>query len=420
MKPLAIRSTVQAAVFVVSIAASTTPARSADWPQWRGPARDGHAPAAAGVDWTAAPRKVWSVRVGAGHSGPVVAANRVVQHVHSGGREVVIGLDLATGREVWRDSYAVTFTQKAEAAAHGVGPYATPTIAEGRVFTFGVSEILSAYDVATGKLLWRRDWSKEFGEPHPLYGASSPPLVDRQNVIAYVGGPGNGALVAHDVKTGAIRWRHAGEGPGYGAPVAGSIGGVRQIVTLTQNQLIGVDAQSGARLWKHPFPVGYDVTAVTPVLDGDNILLSAYDIDLQAIAIRKDGATWSAAVAWKLRQPTYMSSAVVADGRAYGLTHLRRGQLFAVDAKTGKTVWTSEPGVGEYAVLTAAGDKLLAITTEGDLRVVERGDAYRAVAKHTLAEGPIWAPPAVLDGGRLLVKDATTLTLWSFGEARRP
>jgi outer membrane protein assembly factor BamB len=391
---------------------------AADWPQWRGPGRDGHAAAASSVDWAAAPRKLWSIPVGTGHSGPVVSGGRIVQHVHSAGREVVVGLDLATGREVWRDSYPVAFDVKPEARDHGVGPFATPAIADGRAFTFGITEVLTAYDLATGRVLWRHDWSNEFATPHPLYGSAVAPLVDGQNLIVYVGGPGRGALVAHDVRTGAVRWRLDGEGPSYSAPVVGTIGGARQIVTLTQDHVMGVDARTGARLWRHPFPVSYDQTVVTPLIVDERVLVSGYDVDLQALAPRKGAAGWTVEVAWRLRQPMYMSSAVIADGRAYGLTHLRKGQLFAANPATGRTLWASEPGVGESAVLVVAGPNVLALTTEGDLRVFAAGDAYRALARHRVSDSPVWAAPAVIDGGRMLVKGATTLTLWAFSESK--
>lgn len=406
---------------VVRMLMLLTPAlAAADWPQWRGPARDGVAPATfAPVSWPKAPVKVWSVALGAGHSGPVVSGGVVVQHFREGGNEVVGAFDLATGRAIWRDVLEAPYSPLPEAASHGLGPFATPTIADGRVFTLGIKGTLSAYDLKTGRRLWRKDWSGEFAATHPVYGASASPLVVDGKVIVYAGGPGKGALLALDAATGAPRFRLDGDGPPYGAAVMGVFSSVRQVVTQSQGTLMGVDLATGAKLWQRPFAAPYDQTIQTPVIDGDHILLSAVDVDLRAFKVSKTAAGWSTDVVWGVRQPLYMSSPVLAQGRLYGLTHLKRGQLFAVDSATGKTLWTSPGGMGEQAALIAAGPNLLVLTEDGKLRVLARGDSYREVATYTVGEAATWAHPALLPGGRLLIKDAQRLTLWDFAAEAR-
>lgn len=398
-----------------------TPAlAAADWPQWRGPSRDGVAPSTfAPARWPKAPVKVWSLTLGPGHAGPVVAGGVVIQHFREGGNEVVGAFDLDTGRALWRDVLGAPHSPLPEAASHGSGPFATPTVADGRVFTLGVRGALSAYDLKSGRRLWRKEWSGEFAATQPLYGASASPLVVDGKVIVYAGGPGKGALLALDAATGAERFRLGGDGPPYGAAVMGVFSSVRQVITQSQGTLMGVDPATGARLWQRPFPAPYDQTIQTPVIDGDRILLSAYDVDLRAFKVSRTGAGWSTDVVWGVRQPLYMSSPVLAEGRLYGLTHLKRGQIFALDSATGRTVWSSPGGMGEQAALIVAGSNLLAFTEDGRLHVLERGDAYRPVATYTVADGATWAHPALLPGGRLLIKDARGLTLWDFGTAAR-
>ena len=143
------------------------------WPQWRGPNRDGvvsgfTAPAA----WPAQLTKKWQATVGLGHSSPVVAGNRVIVHTRLENREVVTAFDLATGKQLWQDGVDAPYTMNPAARGHGPGPKSTPTIADGRVFTFGVSGIFSAHDLATGKLLWRKP-----APPVPQeYGTSNSPI----------------------------------------------------------------------------------------------------------------------------------------------------------------------------------------------------------------------------------------------------
>jgi len=350
----------------------------------------------------------------------VVSGDRVIQHFHAGGNEVVAAFDLATGRQVWRDSYAVSYSPLSEAQGHGLGPFATPTIADGRVFAFGINEMLSAYDLRTGRLLWRKDWGTEFKTPRPVYGTSASPLVTDGKVIVYVGGPGKGALVALDPASGALVWRLDGEGPPYGPAVTATFASVKQVITQSQSSLMGVDLATGARLWQRPFKVPYDNTILTPIIDGETILLAAYDVDLQAFKVAKAPSGWTTEVVWTARQPMYMSSPVLVGGRLYGMTQMRRGQFFALDPKAGKVLWSSPGGMGEQAMLIAAGPRLLVLTDSGELHVLALGDAYRPIVKHRIADSATWAHPAFLSGGRLLVKDAQKLTLWRFASDPSP
>ena len=175
-----------------------------DWPQWRGPQRNGEATLTAPATWPASLTKRWEVAAGAGHSSPVISGNRVVLHARDGEREVVRAIDLDTGRDVWRNDYAAPYTMNPAASRHGPGPKSTPVVGGGRVITFGISGILSAYDLATGKRLWRMDAPPV----PPTYGTAMSPVLDGNLLIAHVGGENKGALTAFDAATGAC----AGDG----------------------------------------------------------------------------------------------------------------------------------------------------------------------------------------------------------------
>lgn len=392
-------------------------AGAADWPQWRGPGRDGVAASfSAPKAWPEKLRKAWSVDVGKGHASPVVVGDRVYLLSRQGENEAVSAFELATGKVLWKDSYPAAFSPAPEARSHGSGPFATPTWQDGRLYTFGINEILSAYDASSGKLLWRNDYGKEYATPRPYYGTSASPLLVDGLCIVQVGGPGKGALLALDAKTGQVQWKQEGDGPGYGSPVAAEFSGVRQIITPTQQSLTGTELATGKLLWQMPFKVPYDQNIITPVVMGDVFITSGEDTDLQAIRVARKDGQWTTEKVWSNRPAMlYMSSPVLSGGLLYGFSTTRRGYVYALDPKTGEIRWKTDGNEGESAALVAAGDFIFILGNDAGMRVIRRtGEAYRPVARYTVADGATWAQPVVMDG-RILVKDADRLILWTLG-----
>ena len=218
------------------------------WSQWRGPNRDGTVTTPLPSNWPVALTKRWELSVGAGQSSPVIAGNRVVQHSRQGANEITRAIALDTGKELWRDEYAAPYNAHPATRRHGPGPRSTPAVARGRVFTFGISGILSALDLETGKLLWR----KEAPAVGPEFGTAMSPLADGDNVIAHMGGMNGGALTAFDAATGAIRWQWSGDTPAYASPVIATIGGTRHVITQTRKAVVSVNATDGTLLWQLP------------------------------------------------------------------------------------------------------------------------------------------------------------------------
>lgn len=420
MRPIVILLGGLAAVLTVQ-----SQAQSQEWSQWRGPSRDGvvrsFTPPAA---WPERATPLWKVDAGIGHSSPVVAGGRVLLFSRVGEQEAMTAWDLATGRQAWRQAYDAPYRMNPAATGHGKGPKSTPVVQGGRVFALGIGGILSAFDAASGKVLWRHDFSTEPGSPEglrypggasPDFGASMSPIVDGDRVIAHVGGAAGGAIVAFDVATGARRWSWAGDGPAYASPVIATAGGTRHLITQTQSHVVSLSPADGRELWRQPFTTDYDQNIVTPLVIGDLLISGGLQKPTVAARITKAGASWTVAEVWRNPDvPMYMSSPVAADGVIYGFTHRNRGQFFAVDAASGRTLWTSPPRQGENAALAIAGDVVVSTTAEGTVTVLQRGrTAYRAVRTYTVAESPVWAHPAFA-AGTLLVKDADTLSAWRF------
>jgi outer membrane protein assembly factor BamB len=381
-----------------------------DWSQWRGAQRDGTTAFDAPATWPQALTKRWEVVVGAGHSSPVVAGDRVIIQARQGGREITRAFDLETGRELWRNEYSAPYTMNPAARGHGPGPKSTPTVAGGRVFTFGISGILSAHDIATGKVLWRTDAPPA----PPEFGTAMSPLVDGANVIVHLGANDQGALTAFDAATGKQRWRWTGDGPAYSSPVVATIGGTRQLITQSENAVIGIDAGSGQLLWRLPFRTNFDQNSITPVVVDDIVIYSGLENGTTAVRVVRKGATWTTEPVWKNEQVSmYMSTPTVIAGTLYGLSHRNRGQFFAIDLKTGRTLWTTPGREGDNASIIAAGRTLLLSTTEGELIVARPNAAkFEEIKRYDIAESAVWAHPAIA-GRSILVKDVDKLICWS-------
>jgi outer membrane protein assembly factor BamB len=384
-----------------------------DWPQWRGPQRDGRVPGLrARSSWPEALVPAWKLAVGTGHSSPILAAGRVYQLSREGDDEVVRAIELASGKVLWRQAYPAPYQMNSAATGHGKGPKATPVLADGRLFTIGISGVLSAWDAASGRLLWRKSFETAHRATSPLYGAAMSPVVDGGRVIAHVGGPDDGALVALDAVTGSPAWSWKGDGPGYASPVVATLGGVRQVVTQSQYALVGVAADSGALLWRVPLRTPWDQNSVTPIVSGDLVLYSGLDAPLTAVRPVKRGTAWAAEAVWTSADVAcYLSTPVLVEGRLYGLSHRKKGQWFAVDAATGKTLWLGEGRAAENAAILAGGGALFLLDTEGTLSVAAAdAAAFRPLRRWKVAASATWAHPVVLDTG-VLVKDVDTLAL---------
>ncbi len=402
-RPLRISSTA-AALWL-----TTAMLHAADWNQWRGPHRDGIATGfKAPATWTAGSlAKQWSVAVGEGHASPVVVGDRVYVFTRENDKEVTRCLALADGKVVWQEAYAAPYEMNPAARNHGKGPKATPAVVDGRIFSHGIDGQVSALDAKTGAVLWRKDFKGEFKERSPTFGASASPLVDGNNVIVHVGGAGSGALTAFDVATGKVNWKWDGDGPAYTSPIIATIGGIRQLITQSQQYCLAVSPDSGRLLWKIPFTTPYEQNIVTPVVAGDLVIFAG--IQKATFAV-KPGASGEPAAAWDCREITmYMSSPVLAGTTLYGMSDKQRGCLFALKAGSGEVTWKSEGRIGDNASLTDIGPALLVVTTGGDLLVEEKtATGLKELAKIRVSDSFVWASPA-LAADYILIKDKTNL-----------
>lgn len=399
------------AIAAVLLAAGAGAAPGDDWPQWRGPGRDGaasgfEAPAA----WPETLHRVWSVEVGTGYATPLVVEDTLFVFARQGEDEVLLALDPANGEVRRRSAYAAPFDMSPATARHGPGPKSTPAFADGRIFVHGMTGSVSAFDADSGTRLWHVPGT----DVEPLYHTSMSPLVLDDSVVVHVGGHNDGALTAFDAASGEVRWRWDGDGPAYGSPMRFPLDGEDQVVTFTQEHFVGVAAGTGALLWSRPFTTPSTTTSQTPLLHRGLVIQSGRENGVTAFRAVRQGGGFVTEDVWSTREASFhMANPVIRDGVLFGLSHLRRGQYVAIDLDTGETLWQSEPRQAENAAMAVAGDFVLSLEEDAELVVFRAGRAgLEELRRYEVAESATWAQPA-WSGDRVFVKDVSRVSLWT-------
>jgi outer membrane protein assembly factor BamB len=403
-------------ILVVALSAVQAQPRTTGprWHQWRGPDRNGIVPAELSPQvWPTSLIKGWSLEVGEGYSSPVAGDGLVFVHARRDPDETVSAIELASGKVVWQQKYAAPFTKNPYAKAMAKGPYSTPLLTDGRLYTLGTSGILSAWNMTTGALLWRKDFSAAVDTSNLFCGTAMSPIRTAAGIIVHVGDDKSGALKVFDPATGQERWTQSMHGPGYASPIEIIVQGKPQLVSLTTKSVVGVAVDSGERLWEFPFTDEWNENIVTPVPTESGVIVSGVRQGTRALSITRSGNTWSVRETWHTPDVTmYMSTPVMVKGTLFGHSAKRRGQFVALDPANGRLRWSTEGRDGTSASVLSAGNHLLFLTSESEL-VVARLDpsAFQQVQRYTVASSATYAHPIVLRD-RLIVRDATHLTLW--------
>ena len=382
-----------------------------DWTQWRGPNRDGAV--ASFVEpkaWPAMLNRKWKIDVGVGYASPLVVGNRVYMFARQGQDEVMLALDADSGKVLWKTGYPAPFKMNPAAAPHNEGPKSTPAFANGKLYSIGMTGIVTAFNAADGKRLWQKPASKVA----TLYTTHSfSPVVDRALVIFHLGGHDQGSLTAFNVETGDVKWHWDGDGPAYASPIVAEFEGTRQVITFTQNNLIGVAAESGELLWKRKYAVPFTQNNITPILYNQTLIISGLEQPVVALNVTKRNGKWDTVNVWENSSVSLaMSNAVVARDTLFGMSSRNMGQFFALDARTGKTLWTSAPRQGTNSAIIRAGDVLFILKDDAQMIVARANPArYETLQNYQVADSATWAQPTI-SGNRVFVKDVSSLTLW--------
>jgi outer membrane protein assembly factor BamB len=384
-----------------------------DWTQWRGPARDGTVPAKnTPASWPESFRRIWRVEIGEGYSSPVVAHGHAFVHSRRDPEEFVTALNLADGKILWQQKYPAPFQKNQYAVKMAKGPNATPLLAGTRLFTLGTTGVFTAWDSASGRRLWSKDFSQTVDTSKLFCGTAASPLLSGGLVVIQVGSDVHGGrIMALDPATGDARWEWRGAGPGYASPVVFNVAGKEQIVTMTNGSVVGLDAKTGDELWSVPFPDDWHENIATPVWTGAHLVVSGTRQGTHAYTLaRQATGKWQATEVWKNADVTmYMSSPVYGDGLLYGHSVKRKGQFVALDAKTGAVRWITDGREGEHASVLLTPRHLIYLTNGADLIVARRAaQAFEAERRYDVADAETYAMPVLL-GTDIYVRDATSL-----------
>ena len=404
-------------VSILGLLAAATSLFAGDWPQWRGPNRNGYA--ADEKAPTTLPKELkpdWKISIGGGFSAPVVSANKIVYVDEDGSNEVAHVLDANTGKEIWKVTYAARFQDE-----WGAGPRATPIVDDGRVYVQACNGDFKCLNLADGKEIWKTSFEKDFGVKFlgskanegtaTRRGNNGSGVIDDNRLFLPVGNTEGASLVAFDKKSGKVLWKTGNDEAAYSSLMMATLAGIRQVVAFDADALLGADAATGKILWRVPLKTNAKRHAASPVIFDDHVAVNSHTFGVACFIITKDTGGVTAREAWINKDAKInLATPVLVDGYLYSQGPDK--DYICIDAATGKTKW-SQPGFGQgkkdYASTIVVGKKLLVLAEDGQLLLLEPNpEKYTELARLQVC-GNTWCFPAYADG-KLYVRDTRQLS----------
>ena len=389
---------------IAIVAVSTLICTGADWPNFRGPNRDGiSTETGINLDWSAKPPKtLWTAPLhDEGYSGPSAADSTVYIVDHVDASDVVLALNLDTGKEQWR------FRYEASGGEHYGFARATPAIDNGNVYTISRDGHVHCLNAKSGKKVWRRDVLSEVDGKAPKWGVAHSPIIEGEALIVPGGGE-DAHVLALDKKTGDILWKGGGTAKlGYATPVVAEINNRKQYIIFHGKGLIGVDAQTGQRIWSQKWKTNYDVNAATPIVfdNGTVFISSGYKTGCALIRVIGDQAT----IAWDSdKMNAQFSSPILVNGLIYGTSD--PGYLMCMEPSSGNVFWKHKDfqkgglvGVDSHLIVLDGRD--------GNAALVEiTPEQYREKGRIRPLGGQAWVAPIIADK-KLIIRNRKKLAV---------
>jgi outer membrane protein assembly factor BamB len=384
---------------------------TANWPQWRGPNRDGISKETGLLkQWPAeGPPLAWKASgAGRGYSSFSIANGKLYTMGVRGDREFVVAFDVATGKEVWATAYGSAFRND-----RGDGPRGTPTIDGDRVYALGGNGDLSSLDARTGKIVWSKNILREFGGSNITWGISESPLVLGNKVLVNAGGR-DASIVALDKANGSLIWKSQSDEAGYSSAIPVDINGGTQVVFFTAERAVGLDSKDGHLLWEYAKPANRTSNAATPIVRANRIFISSdYGTGGGVIEIKPDNKAQE--IYFTKDMKNHHSSSVLIGDHLYGFSS---SILTAMKFDTGEIAWRHR-GVGKGSLVYADGHLYL-LSENGVVGLVEATPTeYKEKGRFRIPQDslPTWAHPVVA-GGMLYLRDQDTIYAYDVREKK--
>jgi outer membrane protein assembly factor BamB len=372
-------------------AAPLTPA--ADWPNWRGPTRDGISTETGWKLASGAAKQLWTAQVGMGCSAVHVSNGRAYTQGNKNETDTIYCFDAVTGKEIWKHSYPCPLQPKFWEG----GTLATPTVDGDRVYALSKTGDLFCFEAATGKIVWQKHLEKDFGGKMPTWGFAGSPLILKDQLLLDTGAPG-GSVVALAKATGKLVWKNGSDQAGYSTLQPFSRAGKDYLANFNGVALVVLEQKGGKEVGRYPFKTKYDVNAVTPIISGDKLFIAA-GYNHGSALVRFTGSALEKV--WENNQmKNHFNSCVLVDGFLYGFDE---NNLACMELATGNLKWT-QTGIGKASLMLADG-KLIILAEKGDLIIATPSpESFKETARAKVLGGKCWCVP-VLANGRLYAKN---------------
>lgn len=362
-----------------------------DWPQWRGPNRDGTSKETGWTaEWTGEPKIAWKAKVGLGFSSIVVSGGKAATVGHAEGEDTVFCFDALTGKEIWKHSYPAELGDK----YYEGGTTGTPTFDGDRLYWLSRWGDLFCFEASTGKIVWSKNIAKELEVKIPQWGFTGAPLVHEKLLVLNVGEAGT----AVEKDTGNVVWKSANkDDAGYSTPLPVRRGNAWLALMGSQKHYLAVDIASGKEAWRFRWLTNYGVNAADPIVSGDQVFISSGYNKGAALLKLTDGEPQQLWKSTKLR--TQLNPAVLFEGHLYGpdgdTTHT--ADLKCLEFATGDEKW-AEAGFGTGGVIIVDG-KLIALNHTGELTIGPASPSgFKPAARAKVLEGKCWTAPVLANG----------------------
>ena len=411
MKNFGIKTAITSAIILFGLSAEIAAQAGGNWPQWRGPNRDGISQETGLLkQWpTDGPPLAWKATgAGTGYSSIAIANGRIYTMGLRGDREYVIAFDVATGKQAWATAHGGAYRD-----SRGDGPRGTPTVDGQSVYALGGNGDLSSLDAKTGRVNWTVNILQKFGGSNPQWGISESPLILGEKLLVNAGGPG-ASVIALNKKDGALIWKSESDPAGYSSAMPVKINNTTQVVFFTHRRALGLDPASGKLLWEYPRASNDVANVATPVVRGNRVFVSSdYGTGAGLVEVKADGTAQEVYFTKEMRN--HHSSSILIGDYLYGFSS---GILTAMRFDTGEVAWRDR-SVGKGSLVYADGN-LYAFSENGVVGLVEASPAaYREKGRFRIKQEslPTWTHP-VIAGGRLYLRDQDTIYAFDVREKK--